>query len=97
MLQGAGCGWVYAALSNVAEDSNTVGSPATPRLRVLGPDLKLPENMAAKKAPGQPPALDCLDLLFSSTSAPNYPKASFRQSATVLNSFLLSWPNFGLS
>lgn len=64
MLQGADCGWVYAALSNVAGDFSTVDFPATPRLRVLGLDLKLPENMTAKKAPGQPPALDRLDLCF---------------------------------
>lgn len=54
MLQGVGCGLCYAALNNVAGDPSTVDSPATPRLRVLGLDLKLPENMTAKKAPGQP-------------------------------------------
>lgn len=88
----AGCS---TAPSSVARDPSMVDSPATPRLRVLGLDLKLPENITAKK--GQPSALDRLDLLFSSTSAPNHPKASFRQSATVLNSFPLPWPSFGLS
>jgi hypothetical protein len=65
--------------------------------RELGLNPKLLENITAKKAPGQPPALDRFDLLFSSTSASNHPRSSFWQSVTALNSLLSSRLSFGLS